>query len=352
MTGRMRREDFLKRQMMHTRTLVNPNASSRNLFRRIGAFAAVLCLIGVQSDIAAADAEEGKEGLDVLEVTTAAEGTRIEYLSVYSPAMEREIKAVVVLPPCYGEDPSREFPVLYTLHGANAPYDTWAKMSKLRSALADKPFIYTCFDGDAVSMYLDSYYPVSTHRRGEEDTGLKKSLFKTFFFDEFVPVIDRRYRINGEKRGVTGFSMGGLGAVNYMLERPDFFCSVSILSSAFLDLKDREYRGLGRLEKMLGSPEEYPERYAAVDHYGRFAELCASGETFPPIYSHCGLDDFLLEQNRKMTAFLEASGVEIEYAETEGGHDWAFWHPASVGVAEFHWKYFSAEAPANADSSR
>lgn len=270
------------------------------------------------------------------------EGAVVERFTLYSPSMDRDIRVAVVLPPAYASEPDRQFPVLYTLHGANAPYDTYANMSKLRAKLKEMPFIYTCFDGDGVSRYIDSYYPVETARRSDPDKTKRLSLFTTFFFDEFVPAMDQWYRVDGSRRGITGFSMGGGGAFHYMLERPGFFNSVSGLSSAFFDSSDiGSSPGGRRLESMLGSYEEFPERYRAIDHYDRLKKWIASGEPLPPIYLHCGTEDRLLGLSREMHDFLDQNGVEIDYLETPGAHDWAFWHPASEGIAEFHWKYFS-----------
>ncbi len=130
----------------------------------------------------------------------APSGCTIQRFRIFSPSMERDIKVVVVLPPTYQTDSKKEFPILYTLHGASAPYDTYAAMSLLQNELKEKPFIYTCFDGDSFSMYIDSKYPVRTGRE-KADTTKHKSLFTTFFFKEFIPTIDKMYRVDKTKKG-------------------------------------------------------------------------------------------------------------------------------------------------------
>lgn len=269
------------------------------------------------------------------------EGTRVERFQIPSPSMDRMIKAAVVLPPGYDPDGDQTYPVLYTLHGANAPYDTWANMPKLRAQLKEKPFIYTCFDGDAGSGYVDAPFPIKTARRGDPDSSLKLSLFATFFFDEFVPAIDSWYRIDPDKRGVTGFSMGGSGAFHYMLARPDFFNSVSVLSSAYMDTSNMSEARRAWLEPTLGDYESNLESYQAIDHYRQIEARLKEGVTLPPLYTHCGTEDFLIEENRKMNAFLINNSVDIEVHETPGTHNWQFWHPASVAIARFHWSHFT-----------
>jgi S-formylglutathione hydrolase FrmB len=279
----------------------------------------------------------------------APSGCTIQRFRIHSPSMQREIKVAVVLPPSYLTDKGKKFPILYTLHGKGAPYDTYAAMTLLQNELKEKPFIYTCFDGDDYSMYVDSKFSIKTARQAS-DTTKQKSLFTTFFFNEFIPAIDDWYRVDNTKRGLTGFSMGGYGALHYALVHPEMFCSVSGLSSVFLDITEKG--SIGRLKAMLGPFEENKADYEALDHYKRIAAFKAKGEAIPPIYLACGTEDPLIVQSRKMKTYLESLGITIEYKESPGIHNWAFWHPQSVGVAEFHWKYFNSKPKLAAPKNR
>ena len=270
----------------------------------------------------------------------APSGCTIQRFRIYSNSMQRDIKVAVVLPPAYQNDKKRKFPILYTLHGASAPYDTYAAMNLLQNELKEKPFIYTCFDGDSFSMYIDSKYPIKTARE-KVDTTKRRSLFTTFFFKEFIPALDKMYRVDKSKRGLTGFSMGGYGALHYALVNPEMFCSVSGLSSVFLDTSEKG--SAGRLRSMIGPYEENKADYEAIDHYKRIAALKAKGKKIPPVFLACGKEDPLIVQSRKMRDYLKSLNLTVEYKESPGLHNWAFWHPESVGVAKFHWKYFRDE---------
>lgn len=250
-----------------------------------------------------------------------ADGCTIEKYSIYSPSMKRDIRIVVVLPPAYPSSPDQKFPILHTLHGYGAPYDTWSQMTTLRQTLKDCPMIVTCLDGDKGSWYLDS--PIKPD-----------SQFETFFFDEFIPYLDKTYRVDTTRRAVTGFSMGGAGAFQYMLKKPELFKSVSSLSGAFRhfsppDAKMKEY-----LAALLGPLDQHPECYQALDPYvgiGKTAKL-------PPIYLHCGTEDSLISENREMSAFLKTKGFQVQYKESAGAHNWAFWKAAAPDVIKFHWE--------------
>lgn len=288
------------------------------------------------------------------EVATSPEGCRIEKFTIPSPSMKRDIRVVVVLPPEYDKHPEKQYPILYALHGAHAPYATWSEMSPLRQALGRMPMIVTCFDGDKASMYVDS-------------TVKPESQFTTFFFDEFVPYVDRHYRVDTQKRGVTGFSMGGFGALHYMLTKPEMFRSVSGLSSAFGGPGGNRW-----LAGLLGPYDENKEAYDHSDIYKRLTDYVAQGRKLPPIYQHCGTEDFLLGANRKFRDLLvnlnnrirerlapkvadiadkrekrsalhklmAEQQIDFSYTESPGAHNWPFWRDASRAVIEFHWRSF------------
>jgi enterochelin esterase-like enzyme len=279
--------------------------------------------------------------------------------------MKREIDVRVVLPPGYDENPDMKYPVLYTLHGRGASFASFSEMAPLIKELADKPMIVTCFDGGNMSFYLDavnggrvpkevvSKKPRETRRLSGE--ALEKarvawdvlpeellSLYTTFFFDEFVPAMDGFYRVDTKKRAVTGFSMGGFGAVHYMLERPEFFVSISGLSSVFyFEERFKDATSTNSFESLLGSYEENKDLYRIILHSDRIKAARANGIKLPPIFQHCGSEDRLIAGNEKMHKILEEAGYDIVFKATPGKHNWPFWRDASVGVIDFHWKHFN-----------
>ncbi len=160
----------------------------------------------------------------------------------------------------------------------------------------------------------DSPYPLK-RGRDPEATILVKSLFTTFFFEEFMPCIDKNYRVDVAQRMLTGFSMGGFGAFHYMLTRPEQFISVSGLSGWFESLTSLPDDRQKWVEMLIGPHQGNEERYAATDVYTRIKKQVAGGVTFPPIYLCCGTEDFLLEANRTMRTFLKERGIGCDYQE-------------------------------------
>jgi len=265
------------------------------------------------------------------------EGCAIEKFRVQSPAMGREIKAVAVLPPEYKDHPEKRYPILYAFHGGGAPYDCFSEMAPLRQALKDKPMIVACMDGDALSWYIDAPVPLLAGRDPKDATRVK-SLFTTFFLNEFIPCLDRHYRVNAKQRMLTGFSMGGFAALHFMLAQPGEFVSVSSLSGAFFRLDPPDGESEGWLSRILGPYKEHPERYLAIDLFTRIKSQAANGPKFPPIYLTCGKQDGLVESNRAMVKFLKEQGIACQYVAKEGKHDWPFWRDASPDIINFHWR--------------
>jgi S-formylglutathione hydrolase FrmB len=49
-------------------------------------------------------------------------------------------------------------------------------------------------------------------------------------------------------------------------------------------------------------------------------------KSIPHIYMACGTEDFLISENRIFHEFLVKEGVEAEYIESTGVHNWEFWN--------------------------
>ncbi len=308
----------------------------------------------------AAKAEEQAENQESVDYSKAAivnrdepealnDGTTRITFDVRSPSMKRDIKTAIVLPPAYEAEPQRRFPVLYALHGMGAPYKAFTDMSPLRRTMKERPFILVTFSGDAAGWYIDS-------------TVRDDSQFATFFFDELIPSIDEGFRTRTEAtaRGVTGFSMGGYGAMQYMLSRPDVIGSASALSGAFSYMGELSGRPHGSLVSLLGNYQQNQDNYLKYGIFNRIEQFVKDRKPLPPIYLHCGTEDHLIGENRQLAAFLikqnqllrsEKAGYSItfQYQESPGAHNWPFWRDASAGVADFHYRVFQTP-PAKKDN--
>jgi len=114
---------------------------------------------------------------------------------------------------------------------------------------------------------------------------------------------------------IAGLSMGGFGALRLGAKYPDRFRGISAHSAVTT---------LGRLAEATG------DRLDALPHFGRpegtaLHWLEVNAARLPPLRLDCGTDDPLLPGNRALHAALDARGIEHQYEEFAGGHDWLYW---------------------------
>ena len=162
--------------------------------------------------------------------------SRIETFTFRSALLGAEKTCSVYLPAGY-DDSGRSYPVLYLLHGASGYHGDWAEKGNMRQ-IADEAIAA----GTALPMIV---VMPDASGEGPKRTGKHMGYFdvpgweyERFFFEEFMPAVEKRYRIASDKahRAVAGLSMGGGGTAVYALRHPELFssaCSMSGLLDMF-----------------------------------------------------------------------------------------------------------------------
>src|SRR6476620_5269863 len=154
-----------------------------------------------------------------------AMGKVIEEATVRSSILNKAVRYTIYLPADYDRS-ERTYPVVYLLHGFTDDNTGWLQFGEINryadKAIADgtiPPMIIVMPNGDS-SFYINSY------------DGKEK--YEDFFIKEFMPSIEKTYRIKAEKkyRGVAGLSMGGYGTLIYALKYHDLFAAAAPLSAA------------------------------------------------------------------------------------------------------------------------
>ena len=114
---------------------------------------------------------------------------------------------------------------------------------------------------------------------------------------------------------ICGLSMGGFGALRIGAKYADKFSGISAHSSA------TEF-------KMLDQFME-EEVWSSLDHtredYCPLYWMKKNKDSLPPVRFDCGVDDFLIDGNRKLTAQLNDEGIDHIYEEFPGEHTWDYW---------------------------
>ena len=207
-----------------------------------------------------------------------ASAAQIDTVAVFSAKMQREIPVLVVVPDA---GVGRRMPVLYLLHGFGGSYTTWQNITDLRPLADAYGMIIACPDGEN-SWYWDS--PVNPALQYETFTA--KELVK--YIDDNFPTLPSR-----DKRAITGYSMGGQGALWLAMRHPDTFGAVGSLSGG-VDI--RPFPNNWNMKDAIGAKSKYPERweqYALPNHIDDFVKANLA------IIISCGSDDFFFEVNEE-----------------------------------------------------
>ena len=266
----------------------------------------------------------------------------VDTINIPSKVMNREYKAVVVLPASYTKN-NNNYPVLYLLHGGYGHFSDWITKTPDRTLiqrLADQyNFIIVMPEGEVFSYYLNS--PVA-----------KESQFETYISKEVIEKIDNSYRTRKDKKGraITGLSMGGYGALYLAIRHPDLFCAAGSMSGALnpdmsgWKLPPDAVKNIKKeFEKILGSIEDNPQRYAEASIINMVSKLKDNGLKL--IFDD-GVDDFLIEANRELHRRLVFSGIPHDYSERPGSHTWEYWQNSLPFHALFFAKVFKENGSA------
>ncbi|MDX2135300.1 MAG: alpha/beta hydrolase family protein [Saprospiraceae bacterium] len=257
--------------------------------------------------------------LMVMLISWKASAATIELVDVYSLAMQKQVRCMVVKPSGYS--PSADpYPVLYLLHGWSGHFASWLADAPQLPDLADRyRMVVVCPDGGYDSWYLDS--PVNPAVR-----------YETFVSSELVQFVEYYYhvRCDTEGRFIAGLSMGGHGALYIALRSSGLFGAAASLAGG-LDLRPFRKNDWD-LQGVLGDPKTHWRHWES-------ASVCALLDSLPDVVPKlmidCGTEDFFLPVNRNAHAKLKERQVPHTYRERPGGHDHLYWGEAINDVFEW-----------------
>ena len=239
-------------------------------------------------------------------------------VKVMSQKMNREIKAVVVLPHQYFDNPTDSFPSVYVLHGASGDYSNWPKKKNLEQVATQYGVVMICPDGQD-SWYFDS--PIDP-----------KMQFETFISRELVAYVDSHYRTfrSAKMRAITGLSMGGHGALWNAFRHPDVWGSCGSMSGG-VDIT--KFTDRWHIKARLGNYEDNPERW----HQHAVVNLVPSILPGQNIIIDDGADDFFYQVNCNLHEALLKAKIPHDFTIRPGAHSWKYW----INALDYHMLFFS-----------
>ena len=202
--------------------------------------------------------------------------------------------------------------VLYLLHGLSEDASAWQRYTSIE-ALADVYGLVVVMPSVGRSFYIDQ-------PNGQKYFSYLTEELPRYLADVFG-LAPRR-----EDTFIAGSSMGGYGAFKAALLRPELYSAAAsfsgVLSLDILrinpnDSRQEEFTLLfGDLDK-LPSSEHDPAAW--------LRGAAKNPSALPRLFIACGRQEDLYPLSVQYYAACQALGVQAEYHEEDGGHDWFNW---------------------------
>lgn len=246
----------------------------------------------------------------------------VDSVSVFSDKMQTEVKNLVILPKGY--DNSKQYPVVYLLHGYGGNAKNWIGIKpSLPQDASDLQLIIVCPDGRN-SWYWDS--PVNP-----------KMQYETYVSKELVDFIDKKYSTvkSPKGRAITGLSMGGHGGLWLGIRHQDVFGACGSMSGG-VDI--RPFPNNWEMKKSIGT---YKENTSVWEEHTVINQINKIEPNSLEIIIDCGIDDFFFEVNQKLHEKLLYNNILHDYIVRPGRHDGKYWNNAIDYQLLFFYKFFS-----------
>jgi enterochelin esterase-like enzyme len=214
----------------------------------------------------------------MLPLSCTDEGTR-QGGSVESPTAGSIIRFQVYLPPCYDQETSLAYPVVYLLDGNRATWNQYGAARIAEDLILDRrvpPFILIT---PGIATTEERCAAVASDLPAEVDGG-------------FRTLADRRHR------AVAGASSCGHTAACAALQFPDRFGSVGIFGSGIFGEDVEEFSGW-----IAATPLEQQ----------------------PRIWIDTGEQDEMMPYTNLLIYALTSEGVAVTYVSEPGGHQFEYW---------------------------
>lgn len=239
---------------------------------------------------------------------------------VKSPALGRALTYNVYLPTGYAENTNVRYPVMYLLHGNGGNRNDWHVKGKMQSTVDElvakgqiPPAIFIMPDANT-NWYVD----------------LKEKM-ETAFIEDLMPHVEKTYRtINArEGRVIGGLSMGGYGAIRFVLKYPEKFQAAALLSPAIYN-PEPPADSSARHVKVFAEPNTdgaYSKNVWQQYNYPALMDAFLAKGIKVPMYINSGDDDeFAIEADATLLySQLRKAKQPAELRIVNGKHEWTVW---------------------------
>jgi pimeloyl-ACP methyl ester carboxylesterase len=184
-------------------------------------------------------------------IVEGAKPDTVEHITIHGKALEGNLEgdavdrdAIVFLPPSYGKEKSRRYPVVYALHGFFIGAAQWSGEIHVPQTIEG------AFSQGAKEMIVVLPDSKTVYNGSMYSSSVTTGDFENYVAHDVVAYIDAHYRTiaSRESRGLVGHSMGGYGASRIGMKHPEVFGSLYIMSPCCMSPMGSG--GLGPADKM------------------------------------------------------------------------------------------------------
>ena len=239
----------------------------------------------------------------------------LRHATVSSAALGRRGDCTLWSPP----DVSGPLPLVILLHGVYGSHWAWASKAGAHRiaagmiAAGELPPLALAMPSDGLFGLGSGYV---SHAAGD---------FRAWVLDE-IPELAATGIAGVSAEGplsIAGLSMGGFGALLLGARNGDRVRAVAGLSSI---------TDFAQMRFFVGDISGYD---VADDDRSVLDAILANRDRLPAIHFDCGETDPLIEPNRALHAALVDAGIDHDYAEHPGGHEWPYWEAHLGGALQF-----------------
>lgn len=223
-----------------------------------------------------------------------------------------ELDFVVYTPPGYDPAAGAALPVLYLLHGYSDDASSWTStgcahiiLDNLIAQKRARPMLVV------MPLGYGTLEVVTAGWARMREGGLwarNVRAFRDILTREVLPRVESAYRVSPRRghRAIAGLSMGGAESLDIGLSHPELFGWIGAFSSG-------------------GLPEDFDTAWPGP------------GDAAAPrpalLWIACGEEDSLLENNRRLSAWLAKKGVRHTFTVGPLGHTFRVWRPNLAAFA-------------------
>lgn len=231
-------------------------------------------------------------------------------VTFYSTALQRDMPYRVVMPS--GDPSGRKLKAVYLLHGGGGNFRDWTNYSDV-AKYAEHDLILVMPEGNS------SYYANAAERTEDR--------YEDYIVKDLIEDVESKFPAVGgrEGRAIVGVSMGGFGAINLALHRPELFAFAGGISAA-LDVPTRPF-SIKRVEQWRRFRSIFGPWEGQVQKSNDPFVLVRSVDVknAPYLFLTCGEQEGLLGPDRQFASLLEARHFQYEFHTTPGDHNWKQW---------------------------